>query len=201
MAKTWQCFHWITHNITHKVLSTASRSELNSQLNWLSLNLSLMLRPMVSRPVCFGIYHPSGAYDQIFITVRQLQACCYGALSLTRGRVCSLRMLLALASAVILGSESRGTRDHILLHQILDFPFSHLIRLAGLRWRYSTPPPHGRPTLDCFWTELATNGLAIIAATRTNAQKTQLPPLLRNASVELTMSSLVSQPIDTLAAA
>jgi hypothetical protein len=31
-------------------------------------------------------------------------------------------MLLALASAVILGSESRGTHDHILLSQIRDFP-------------------------------------------------------------------------------
>jgi hypothetical protein len=38
-----------------------------------------------------------------------------GALSLMRGRVCLLQLLLALAIAVILGSESRGTRDHILL--------------------------------------------------------------------------------------
>jgi hypothetical protein len=77
-----------------------------------------MLRPTVSRPVCLGIKHPSGAYDQIFSTVRQLRVCCCGVLSLKRGRICRLQLLLVLASAVILGSESRGTRDHILLSPI-----------------------------------------------------------------------------------
>jgi hypothetical protein len=57
---------------------------------------------------------------------------------LTRGRVCLLHMLLALASAVFLGSESLGTRD-----QICDFPFRRLLRLAGSRWKYSTPPSLG----------------------------------------------------------
>jgi hypothetical protein len=70
----------------------------------------------------------------------QAVACLF---SLTRGRVCRLQLLLALASAVILGYESRGTRDHILLSQIRDFPFHRLLRLAGSQWRYSTPPPHG----------------------------------------------------------
>jgi hypothetical protein len=42
-----------------------------------------------------------------------------GAPSLTRGRVCVLYMLLTLASAVFLRSEFFGTRDHILLSQIL----------------------------------------------------------------------------------
>jgi hypothetical protein len=52
---------------------------------------------------------------------------------------------LALASAVFLGSESLGTCDRILLSQTRDFPFRRLLRLAGSRWRYSTPPSHGLP--------------------------------------------------------
>jgi hypothetical protein len=69
--------------------------------------------------------HPSRAYDHIFITVRPLRVCWYGALSLTRGRVCRLQLLLVLASAVIFGSFSSGTRDHILLSQIRDFVASY----------------------------------------------------------------------------
>jgi hypothetical protein len=107
------------------------------------LSLSLMLRPTVSWPLCLGIKHPSEAYDQIFITVRQLRVCWCGVLSLMRGWVCHLQLLLALASTVILRCESRGTRDHILLSQIRDFPFHRLLRLTGLQWRYLILPPHG----------------------------------------------------------
>jgi hypothetical protein len=41
-----------------------------------------------------------------------------------------------------------GTWDHILLSQVWDFPFRRLLWLAGSRWRYSTPPPHGELAWD-----------------------------------------------------
>jgi hypothetical protein len=87
----------------------------------------------------------------------------YVTSTLTREWVCCLQLLLTLASAVILGSESRGSHDHILLSNLENqvpvfvsprnrvaqlyppgtgFPFRRP-RLAGLRWRYSKPPPHG----------------------------------------------------------
>jgi hypothetical protein len=48
-----------------------------------------------------------------------------------RGRVCRLQLLLALASAFIFGSESRGTRDHILLSDSrLPFSSPHTLRKA-----------------------------------------------------------------------
>jgi hypothetical protein len=42
--------------------------------------------------------------------------------SLTRGRVCNVLLLLVLVRAFPLGSESRGTQDHILLSQLLRLP-------------------------------------------------------------------------------
>jgi hypothetical protein len=44
-------------------------------------------------------------------------------------------------------AESLGSRNHILLSQFWDFPFRHLLRLAGSRWRYSTPLNPGRKTM------------------------------------------------------
>jgi hypothetical protein len=55
----------------------------------------------------------------------QLNTCGYSSYVtsfLTTGWVCHLQLLLALASAVILRSESRGAHDHILLPQIRDSP-------------------------------------------------------------------------------
>jgi hypothetical protein len=55
----------------------------------------------------------------------QQNPCChspYVTSSLIRRWVCRLQLLLILASAVILRSQSRGTRDHISLSQIRDSP-------------------------------------------------------------------------------
>jgi hypothetical protein len=54
---------------------------------------------------------PSGAHNQIFITLWQLRSCFRGAPSLTRGQVCLLYMLLVLASVDFLLFESLGTHD------------------------------------------------------------------------------------------
>jgi hypothetical protein len=61
---------------------------------------------------------------------------------LSRLNTRAVQLSLALANIVILGSESRGARNHILQSEIRHFLFRRLPPLTGSRWRYSTPPPH-----------------------------------------------------------
>jgi hypothetical protein len=81
---------------------------------WISrirlFNSIITLRPTVSRPVCLGIKHPSGAYDQILIAVWQFRICWCGALSFTIAAGPRQRSHFRI--------WARETRDHILLSQI-----------------------------------------------------------------------------------
>jgi hypothetical protein len=79
-----------------------------------------MLRPTVSRPVCLGIKHPSGTYDQILYYCQTVAGMLiWGALSDER---------TGLSFTI---SPGPCQRRHFR------------VRLSGLRWRYSTPPSHG----------------------------------------------------------
>jgi hypothetical protein len=87
---------------------------------------------------------PSGTHDQIFsyyyLTVTVLFL--WGALS---DEKTSLSFVYAAGSSQRSLSRVRVPwySDQFLLSQIWGFPFRRLLRLAGSRWRYSTPPPHG----------------------------------------------------------
>jgi hypothetical protein len=113
-------FRWLTlHSWTVNSLTTDSlnsltndeclmnESESESELlyDWRSTANHFVLATSPLRPT-----------TRIFIF--QLNTCGfspYVTSSLMRGWVCHLQLLLVLASAVILGSDSRGAHDHILL--------------------------------------------------------------------------------------
>jgi hypothetical protein len=67
-----------------------------------------MLQPTVSLLVCHGVKHPSGAPNQIFITVKQLRICSCGTPSLMRGRVCRLQLLLVSPAQSFSGPSPTG---------------------------------------------------------------------------------------------
>jgi hypothetical protein len=80
----------------------------------------------------------------------QFRVCRCGASFLLRVRVCSLQLLLGLASTVILVPESLGTYDYILLSQILDrFPYLYPSgKLPGLRLSQSQSQSQSYITTD-----------------------------------------------------
>jgi hypothetical protein len=121
-------------------------------------------QPTVSRQFCFGVKPRLGPKYLIFVTVRQFRSCLCGAPCMIRGWVCRLQLLLALSSAVILGSEFRrthGSDSRITnmgevsipqdqgdpgIYTDAGFPFLHLLLRTGLRWLLSDPQPHGLST-------------------------------------------------------
>jgi hypothetical protein len=191
-------YDWLhnTLNLSSGCLTTAlgnadSQASLfkGSCPRWLTApsQLQVMLRSMVSRPVYLGVKPPSRGQDKIFITFKQLRVFWCGAPSLSRGQVC-LQLLLVLASAVILGSESLGNHDHILLSQIRDssnveslFPvfISPRNRVAQLYWvPFSSPPTIRRVTVEVFDSASTREGAFFYSLYISSGRTQQKTPLL-----------------------
>jgi hypothetical protein len=109
-----QCLEQIRHNIKYKV--------------------KVILRLTVNEPVCVGVRHPSGSQEQIFISIRQSQICWCWAPSLTRGRVCRLKLLLALP---LLTGNIRSFSQY----------FQANFRTGPCRREQETIPPNSAPII------------------------------------------------------
>jgi hypothetical protein len=129
--------------------------------------------------VSVGVRHPSGANDQFFflleIFFRKLRVYYFVAPFLTRGRVCNLLLLLVLASAVPLVSESRGTEDNNLLSQ-----FFRLLQPGSPGPRIYIPQEQGFPDIPSgtgYSKPLLTNGFIyeyVSTATENTAMRKRL---------------------------
>jgi hypothetical protein len=75
------------------------------------------LRLTVGQSVNLGVEPHLGLMTRYLLLFDSYGLVFVGRPLLTRERVCLLYMVLAFASAVFLGSESLGSRDHILLSQ------------------------------------------------------------------------------------
>jgi hypothetical protein len=141
-----------TRRVTVEVFDPAS-----TRVYWLNQSQSHIATDSqsVSKSWCRT---PSGTHDQIFsyyyLTVTVLFL--WGALSDERT---SLSFVYAAGSSQRSLSRVR-VPWYSLLSQIWNFPFRGLLRLAGSRWRYSTPPPHGP-------SEIMAHSSRYIAAART----------------------------------
>jgi hypothetical protein len=96
-----------------------------------------MLRPTVSRPVCLGIKHPFGAYDQIFITcVTITVSFLWGALSDERSGLSFV--------------DSAGSGQRSLSRVRVPWDLRPYFTVSHLRLPFSSPPTTRRVTVEVF---------------------------------------------------
>jgi hypothetical protein len=116
----------------HRPQLTASHSS-KLQLSTHNFKFKVMLRRTVSRPVCLGISPHLGTKAK-FLLLSVVVLFMWGAL-LTQGRDCPLKFLLALASGVILGSESWTTSPRYIAPawtaQNTSLPLLRVLSLPG----------------------------------------------------------------------
>jgi hypothetical protein len=99
--------------------------------------VKVTLWPTVSRPVCPDIRPLSGTRDQLSSFHRNyLQI--HAGFSYHGSAICTYKCYCAL-SALSLSKF----RSYLTLSFETEFPCCRLLRLAGLRLWYSSPPPHG----------------------------------------------------------
>jgi hypothetical protein len=118
--------HWVPFLLPHTAHRDYGRgilAYLHTEIIHSQAKVKVIVQLMVSRPVCPGVRPPSGTQTIFFffifkeIIFRQLLLSYYGAPYLMRLWVCNLWLLLGLAGAVFLGSESSRTYDLISLSQ------------------------------------------------------------------------------------
>jgi hypothetical protein len=135
LATIFYCLRFETssrHSLAAVIIAFAQTTSRRKPDLTLSLSLSLMLQPTVSRPVCLEIKHPSGAYDQIFIEGMLM----WGALSDERT---SLSFTIAAGPSQRSHSRVRAQWD--------SRPY---FTVSDLRLPISSPPTTRRVTVEVF---------------------------------------------------
>jgi hypothetical protein len=138
LPQTRSITYWTTSvfspTVTDLVLIYESVTSSASVVGWLKLlswtfnywtafgilKVKVTLRLIVIQSVNLGVESHLGFMTRYLLLIDSYSHV-FWAPSLTRGRVCLLYRLLALASVFFVGTESLWTRDHILLSQIWEF--------------------------------------------------------------------------------
>jgi hypothetical protein len=115
---SWTLNYWTLSSLTNKLMNWTLESESEYE--------SYVTTDGQSDSVSWNKAPTWGLRPDLYYCQTVARLLC-GTLSLTRGQFCRLQLLLVLASAVFLGSESRGTRDHLLLSQIQDLSFNVIL--------------------------------------------------------------------------